>query len=248
VGTVALSWPGPPVLVRPWSPVNRLQVVSRLSAPHCACHDVPLTESQTIALTCPLVAVSASKAARTCSEIFFSGHGSRWVSVPYSRAGPKVGPYIATEGSTRGLDSLPHQFQDFCSMTADRGYPFRYPASLARKSVLVERLDQGGDECLHLGLRSLISHPASLRGCVSWRIRSMSREQLVLYNLPLHVADDSRCVPQITATKYMTSKSWSSTCRFPAPWISSCASRSSLMASSSGCGCSLLKARKHRIT
>jgi len=66
----------------------------------------------------------------------------------------------------------------------------------------VERLDQGGDECLHLGLRSLISHPASLRGCRFLEdTLYVHGEQLVLYGLPLHVANDLEVFAQITATE-----------------------------------------------
>ncbi len=47
-GSGCTSWPGPSVLVRPWSPAEQTpRLVSRLSAPHCACHDGSPDGSQT---------------------------------------------------------------------------------------------------------------------------------------------------------------------------------------------------------
>src|SRR6267378_6738759 len=118
-------------------------------------------------------------------------------------AGPKAGPASPTGGSTRGLDSMPHQFQE--PLLNDGGLEghLQIPCLVGtERGVLVERLDQGGDECLHLGLRSLISHPASLRGCRFLEdTLYVHGEQLVLYSLPLHVANDLEVVAQITATE-----------------------------------------------
>src|SRR6266571_1744227 len=117
--------------------------------------------------------------------------------------GPKAGPASATGGSTSGLDALPHQCQE--PLLNDGGLEghLQIPCLVGtERGVLVELLDQGGDECLHLGLRSLISHPARRRyGRFLEHTLYVHGEQLVLHGLPLHVANDLEVVAQITATE-----------------------------------------------
>src|SRR3989441_8952980 len=159
-----------------------------------------LTDPRPIAITSPLVAVSASKAARTCSGI--RSRVTMGVRAILD-AGPKVGPASATGGSTRGLDSIPHQLQE--PLLNDGGLEghLQIPCLIGtERRVLVERLDQVSDECLHLWLRSLISHPARLRCCRCLKdTLDVHGEQLVLDGLPLHVANDVEVFAQITAAE-----------------------------------------------
>src|SRR6266536_4672148 len=146
-----------------------------------------LTDPRPIAITSPLVAVSASKAARTCSGI----RSRLTISVrAILDAGPKVGSASATGGSTRGLDALPHQFQEpLLNDGGLEGHP-QIPCLVGtERGVLVELLDQVGDESLHLWCGSLIDHPARLRYCRFLEDTLYCyREQLLLDGLPLHVA------------------------------------------------------------
>src|SRR5262245_17211765 len=70
------------------------------------------------------------------------------------------------------------------------------------RGVLVELLGQIGDEGLHLWRRSLLGHPARLRCCRFLEDTLYCYgEQLVLYGLPLHVANDLEVFAQVTATE-----------------------------------------------
>src|SRR5207302_2793982 len=122
-------------------------------------------------------------------------------AIPYT--GPKAGPVSATVGSTRGLDALPHQCQE--PLLNDGGLEghLQIPCLVGtERGVWVELLGQVSDECLHLGLRSLISHPARRR-CGRFREDTLyvHGEQLVLDGLPLHVANDFEWCAQITAAE-----------------------------------------------
>src|SRR5207244_10820939 len=70
------------------------------------------------------------------------------------------------------------------------------------RGVLMELLGQIGDECLQLWLRSLLGHPARLRGCRFLEDTLYCYgEQLVLDGLPLHVASDVELFAQVTGTE-----------------------------------------------
>src|SRR5437870_4304882 len=118
-------------------------------------------------------------------------------------AGPKAGPASVTAGSTRGLDALPHQSQEpLLNDGRLEGHP-QIPCLVGtERGVLVEFLDQGGDESLHLWRGNLRGHPARLRCCRCLKdTLYVHGEQLVLDGLPLHVANDVEVCAQITATE-----------------------------------------------
>ena len=115
------------------------------------------------------------------------------------------------------LDSIPHQPQE--SLLNDCGLEghLQIPCLVGtERGVLVELLDQVGDECLHLWCGSLIDHPARLRYCRFLEDTLYCyREQLLLDGLPLHVANDVEVFAQVTPPKYMTSNSLSSNLSVP---------------------------------
>src|SRR5215471_11027283 len=118
-------------------------------------------------------------------------------------AGPKAGPASVTAGSPRGLDALPHQFQEpLLNDGGLEGHP-QIPCLVGtERGVLVELLAQGGEESLHLWRGHLIGHPARLRRCRCLQdTRYVHGEQLVLDGLPLHGADDVEVCAQITAAE-----------------------------------------------